>query len=194
MRSGPLGWLGDIDGGIKTIYRYIKPLFSVSSLIGLLVFLLIISWFGNSRLRYSGQPTRLVPSNVDSSRSSVTWENMWQKEEEALWEWLQDRTGLRDGLSFPTRLDSDNAHSTKQDQESWRKILSGTKSEAANTREIEWAIKLTEERLDLLKRKVRVAKQSNKQSARTSPITTNNDDGAILTDEEVAQLDRVLQS
>lgn len=76
----------------------------------------------------------------------AAYEEMWRREESELWEWLEDRVGsgrLRDIGKMPIE-----AKSTEE----------RLRSEKMEQREIDNAIKVTEERLRVLKESVRKKK------------------------------------
>ena len=134
-----------------------KPLFTLQSLVGLLVFLLIISWFGNSRHRNISPTHGFAISKSDSAQRIAAYEEIWRSEEAALWEWLEERVGLGDGWAFPTEVNHRNADRSRHGEAGRQKVLDGEAQESGSMseREVEWAIKLTEEKLKLLKQKVR---------------------------------------
>jgi hypothetical protein len=133
---GILGPVADIFG----------PLFTGNMVYGLLVGLLVTAWFG------FGFPTR------SSSRSSqlgfittpervAAYEEMWRQEESELWEWLEDRVGmssLRDPGQMP--IESKNIRDKVGDEK-----MEGWKVDAA--------IRVTEEKLNVLKDSVAAKKK-----------------------------------
>ena len=161
---------------INAIVRRVKPLFSVYSIVVGLLFLLTIAWFGNARVRRVGPP--FPPSRIGingkvpyASRVTV-WEDLWLNEEEALWEWLQDRTGLAEGFAFPlpsSSSDHDNSDAPGSAPRSGR-----SRKRSNNDRDLQWAIKITEDRLALLKEKVG-GSQETKSTAKPSSLPTPHD-------------------
>ena len=157
------GPLEPIHKIVVTAIETCKPLLSLQSLVGLLVFLLIISWFGNSRHRNSPTQPSFLSIRPSTSQRIIAYEEIWRSEEAALWEWLEDRVGMGDGRTFPTDMGRGNADMSKLAEADRSRILGavGEQAKSMSEREIDWAIKLTEERLELLKRRVQKGKRSN---------------------------------
>ncbi|RKF58743.1 putative membrane protein C20F10.07 [Erysiphe neolycopersici] len=132
----------------------LRPLLTGNIMYGLLVGLLVASWFRFGLVKngsdvpeahWHGSPERLA-----------AYEEIWRKEESELWKWLEDRVGmelLRDIDSMPIerrRMD--------------RKLQEET---LMQEREIEDAIKVTEERLQVLKKSYEeVRAKKNEQNLR----------------------------
>lgn len=93
------GPLEPVRGLLEPIVSIFKPFISTQLIIGVLVLLLAQSWFFGSGRRNTGvgypltQPERLA-----------AYEAMWQREEAELWDWLEGRVGLEDGI--PKQQDS----------------------------------------------------------------------------------------
>lgn len=123
----------------------IMPLLTGNVVYGLLVGLLVAAWFGfgftsrpvprhfGHELGYFGYPDRLA-----------AYEEIWRREESELWEWLEERVGL-DRLSEGTVL-----HARKRTVEP-RTLEEKLREERMDEREIREAIKVTEEKLNVLK-------------------------------------------
>ena len=158
-RSDASNWgpLEPLHRQISPIFQTCKPLFSLQSLVGLLAFLLIISFFGKSRHRSTGMHPGFVPSTFDSAQKLAAYEELWRSEEAALWEWLEARVGMGDGRAFPSDFGDGNADRSKDAESARDRVLKGAHSESRSMseREIERAIQLTEEKLMLLKKQVR---------------------------------------
>jgi len=93
------GPLEPVRGLLEPIVSIFKPFISTQLVIGVLVLLLAQSWLFGSGRRNTGvgypltQPERLA-----------AYEAMWQREEADLWDWLEGRVGLEDGI--PKQQDS----------------------------------------------------------------------------------------
>lgn len=129
-------------------------MFSVYSIIVVLLFLLTVTWFGNSRVRHTRSlfpGSRIgADSKIPYASRIAAWEDTWLSEEEALWEWLQDRTGLAEGFSFP--VPSSSGHESRVTPGS-TSFSTRSRKRSTNNRDLQWAIKITEDRLALLKQK-----------------------------------------
>ena len=120
------------------------PLLSGNVVYGLLVGLLVASWFGfgfNNRastrayghdLGFYGYPDRVA-----------AYEEMWRREESEVWEWLEERVGL-------DRL-GDGAMPTRKRVTEARTVDEKLREDRMDEREIKEAIKVTEEKLKVLK-------------------------------------------
>jgi len=183
------GILEPVRGIFGPVMEPVVPLFTVRSLCGLLLFLLVVSWFRNSRFRVvnKGAQTPVgVPLSASSSprgwlgrpkRSAgvdiagigrypmaTAYEDLWREEESLLWEWLEERTGLREGIAFGGDGERGNADDSMRARERRQKVLEGAGSErndklaqeveGMGRREVEHAIRLTEEKLRRLRRVV----------------------------------------
>jgi hypothetical protein len=119
----------------------IRPILTGNVVYGLLVGLLVATWFGfGSRqavvpygrdLGFTGYPQRLA-----------AYEEMWRQEEGDLWEWIEERAGL-------DRLSADPMEMRKAVEP--RTVEEKLREERMDEREIKEAIRVTEERLQVLK-------------------------------------------
>ncbi|KAF3910838.1 hypothetical protein ABW20_dc0105033 [Dactylellina cionopaga] len=76
---------------------------------------------------------------------------MWMREEAGLWEWLEDRAGVAEALGFEARVGARYAKEGKKMAEEIRR-QSGEMDPRMVERQVDEAIKVTEERLAVLKR------------------------------------------
>jgi hypothetical protein len=149
------GLFEPVHGILGPIVDIVKPLLTGNILYGLLVGLLVASWFrfglsgkggGSGDLgAYFGTPERVA-----------AYEEIWRREESELWEWLEDRVGmdrLREVGKMPMEA----------------QMMQGRlKDERMDEREIDAAIKVTEEKLEVLKASVKKAKKAKKASSHGS--------------------------
>ena len=172
------GLFEPVHGVLGPVVDTCAPLFNAHGLIGLLTFLLIISWFRNSRLRYAG------PADSSNARLALSaperiaaYEQLWMAEEEALWHWLEARVGLPEDMMLPVgnahgRRDGDvKAEAVRRDvlkgKKTGRGGGNGGNVKPMGEREVEWAIGVTEEKLKALKDVVSRSKR-DKDAARSS--------------------------
>ncbi|CZR65635.1 related to GRAM domain-containing protein 2 [Phialocephala subalpina] len=147
------GLLEPVRGIFGPLVDIVKPLLTGNILYGLLVGLLVASWFGFGfpgkgrgrndlgGLSYFGTPERVA-----------AYEEIWRREESELWEWLEDRVGtdrLRDVGKMPIEAQAIN-----------EKI----KDEKMDEREIDAAIRVTEEKLRVLKASIEKMKKKAENS------------------------------
>ncbi|GKT45708.1 membrane-anchored lipid-binding protein YSP2 [Colletotrichum spaethianum] len=134
------GPLEPVRGILEPILDIAKPLMTGNMMYGLLVGLLVATWFGfglpgrypTGDMRMYGYPDRLA-----------AYDEMWRREESELWEWLEERVGLErlhEG-SLPTRKRAIEPSTVEE----------RVREDRMDEREIEEAIKVTEEKLKVLK-------------------------------------------
>ncbi|KAI1499314.1 hypothetical protein F5X99DRAFT_390535 [Biscogniauxia marginata] len=157
---GPLEPLRGILGPIVDI---ITPVLTGNVVYGLLVGLLVATWFnfgsyGQPRgagygrdIGFAGYPDR-----------AIAYEEIWRREETDLWDWLEERVGLH-------RM-NDGAVPIRKRVVEPRTVEDKLREERMNEREVEEAIKVTEEKLQVL-RSVMNRKIDPKSSAQGKPST-----------------------
>lgn len=133
-----------LHGILGPVLDILMPLLTGNVVYGLLVGLLVASWFGfgfNNRastrayghdLGFYGYPDRVA-----------AYEEMWRREESEVWEWLEERVGL-------DRL-GDGAMPTRKRVAEARTVDEKLREDRMDEREIKEAIKVTEEKLKVLK-------------------------------------------
>ncbi|KAK2730018.1 gram domain-containing protein [Colletotrichum kahawae] len=134
------GPLEPVRGILEPILDIVKPLITGNMMYGLLVGLLVATWFGfglpgrqpSSDMRMYGYPDRLA-----------AYDEIWRREESELWEWLEERVGLE-------RLHDPNISTRKRAMEPIT-VEERVREDRMDEREIEEAIKVTEEKLKVLK-------------------------------------------
>ncbi|KAI1437219.1 hypothetical protein GGR50DRAFT_646751 [Xylaria sp. CBS 124048] len=125
------------------IFDILRPVITGNMVYGLLVGLLVATWFGfgfNSQPRsvgygdiaYSGYPAR-----------AIAYDELWNREEGDLWDWLEERVGLY-------RMNEGAIPLRKRVTEP-RTLEAKLQAERMNEREVKEAIRITEEKLDILK-------------------------------------------
>lgn len=134
--------------------------FSGAITVATIVVLLCIIWF--RRPVVGGGPSgALGELGYSGSVRLAAYEEMWRKEESELWSWLEDRVGI-DGLTF---RDDDWEQTGKkgygrtakakakerQQMLGSREVESRLREERMSEREMEDAIRVTQDRLDVLK-------------------------------------------
>lgn len=108
---------------------------------GLLVGLLVAAWFGWGR----GTSGRSDMAFYSTPERIAAYEEIWRREESELWEWLEERVGM-------DRLSSNAANVGQRFRAAEaRNIEEKLRSEKVSEREIEIALKVTEEKLKILK-------------------------------------------
>ncbi len=138
------GVLEPVHGLVGPVVDIVGPLLTGNVMYGLLVGLLVASWFRfgftnrqaprhyGQDLGYLAYPDRLA-----------AYEEMWRREESELWEWLEERVGL-------DRLNDGQLHNRKKVLEP-RTVEEKLREDRMDDREIREAIKVTEDKLIVLK-------------------------------------------
>jgi hypothetical protein len=130
---------------------------------GLLVGLLVASWF---KFGTSGIGRGSDVGFVGTADRIAAYEEIWRREESELWEWLENRAGM-DTLRDAVRMQSEA-----------RVIDDRLRDEKMQNREMDDAIRVTEEKLRLFKAvvdkdkaKKQVKKDTQKDGLKTEPRT-----------------------
>ena len=163
-----------LHGVLGPVADIAAPLISSNMIIGFLVFLLLISWFRGPKARRAGGQVS-VPFMAGPERM-VAYEEMWRTEESELWDWLEERLGIA-GIPYP----NSNSHKSSADETDKRRRASRSKGfkaklaeVAMNEQEVDYAIAITEEKLEALKAAVQ-KKKREKQVSSTADEQPNHD-------------------
>lgn len=129
------GLFEPLHGIFGPVFDIIKPLLTSNIMYGILVGLLVASWFGFGRYGSNSQNMTMFgsPDRV------AAYEEIWRREESELWDWLDDRVGM-------DRLRDVGSMRAEKQQFDVR-----LKDERMERREVENAVKVTEEKLRVLK-------------------------------------------
>ncbi|PGG98735.1 hypothetical protein GX51_06666 [Blastomyces parvus] len=156
------GMLEPLRGLLGPIVNIFKPFWSGNVAAGVIAIVLVMVWFR------SPPPSRLGPSGVGSPLLSiperiVAYEELWQREESELWNWLEERVGM-DGLAYPVvnpfpssdkgdKADRSRTERQRQKQRlmSEKELEARLRNEKMTKREMENAISMTQQRLEMLK-------------------------------------------
>jgi hypothetical protein len=161
------GLLEPFRGILGPVVGIFRP-FAGTMAVATIVFLLCIIWFRRPVLG----PTGVGYPSYPSSARLAAYEEMWRKEESELWSWLENRVGLDVlALKDESNLRGKKVASVlaaKVRAKERQKILRGRDMEARlreermTEREMEDAIRVTQERLDVLKGVVEKKKSGRK--------------------------------
>ncbi|KAJ9664309.1 hypothetical protein H2198_000238 [Neophaeococcomyces mojaviensis] len=148
---GPLDFLRPLLGPIVAPAR---PFVKMETIVTILAFMVLWMWF---RGPTAGSSAAL--SRSQRLQHMTVYDDLWRREESELWEWLQDRAGvdgslLRDRLKDQASLDKDSKQKAKQRQRLLRSkdIQIKLGEEKKSRKEMEEAVRVTQERLDMLQR------------------------------------------
>jgi len=147
------GVLEPLHGILGPLVDMVRPLGSANMVYGLLVGLLVAAWFG---FGYRGQE-RELGSVWSSPERIVAYEEIWRREESELWEWLETRVGM-------DRV-QDGSGGWAGNEDVKRGIEDRLGEEGASDKEVEVAIKVTEEKLRALKGAMERKRRSGERRA-----------------------------
>ncbi|KAK7927114.1 hypothetical protein PG985_004112 [Apiospora marii] len=143
-KSPDWGLFEPLRGILGPIFDMLKPILTGNVVYGLLVGLLVASWFGfGFNPRQSGPGYGHGLGFANHAERIVAYEEIWRREESDLWDWLEERVGLH-------RMNEGAMPIRKRVVEP-RSVEEKIREERMNEREIEEAIRVTEEKLQMLK-------------------------------------------
>lgn len=144
-------------GLLEPLHGLLGPFATSQTVIAVLFALLLYSWINPPARKGAGIgfPGYTPPERV------AAYEEMWRREENNLWDWLEDRVGL-EGVYAPS-LDVEKGE--RQKVLSSRKMGKKLEDERMNERQMDSAIKVTEQRLSALKDAVARKKERKSKKA-----------------------------
>jgi hypothetical protein len=150
------GLFEPLRGTFGPIVTIMKPLASSMATTTIILLLCTICF----RRPLYDPPGALSRTGQTRSARVAAYDEMWQREESDLWSWLEDRVGV-DDLSWKkalnSRLNRTPGRTAKAKAKDRQKALASTdletrlREERMSEREMEDAIRVTEERLEVLK-------------------------------------------
>lgn len=105
---------------------------------------------------------------MSSPERIAAYEEIWRREESSLWDWLEERIGM-ESMAYPKSSEGSDHEAVnrarKQREQSLkhRDMDAKIADEAMNEREFAYAIKVTEERLEMLKHAVQKKSKKKKE-------------------------------
>ena len=134
-------------GPVVSIAQPLMNSYVAFSVIGLL---LIMLWF---RKPVSGGEVGFAGGRLaNPAQRFAAYEEMWRKEESELWDWLEDRIGM--DLLSDTSTGRVKKQAVSKSRTKSKNIEAKLREERMSEREIEDAIRVTQERLQVLQRAV----------------------------------------
>ncbi|KAK4125979.1 hypothetical protein N657DRAFT_591897 [Parathielavia appendiculata] len=126
---------------LSPVVDTIRSILTGNVVYGLLVGLLVASWFGFGTRQGAPLYTH-DPAYANAPQRLAAYEEMWRREESDLWRWIEERAGLeRLGTDPPLRKRSVDP----------RTVEERLREERMDERELREAIRVTEEHLEVLK-------------------------------------------
>lgn len=154
------GLLEPVRPLLSPFVNTLTPILTGNVVYGLLVGLLVATWFGfgtNSRSGKHGQEL----GYLNYPERMAAYEEMWKREESELWNWLEERVGLERLNGDAPRVQSKR----KVVSVSPRAIQDRIRKGGMDERELREAIRVTEEKLEVLRGVVEGEKEVEQQPA-----------------------------
>lgn len=137
------GLLEPVRGILEPIVDILKPILTGNIVYGLLVGLLVATWFGFG-FTPSKSPQSFGPEpSIYNPYRLAAYDEMWRREDSELWGWLEERVSL-ERLS----IEKSNARRREADPRTLEEKL---REERMDEREVQEAIRVTEEKLKVLR-------------------------------------------
>lgn len=158
-----LGALKPLRGILGPVLDIFSSLVSKNMVIGFLSVLVILTWLWSSTPTSRG---RKELQGMSTPERLAAYEEIWRREENSLWDWLEERIGM-EGVAYPTSRAVDQealqkARNQREQSLKYRHFEAHVVDETINEREFTLAIKAMEQRLDELKLAVK-RREENKQ-------------------------------
>lgn len=149
------GLLEPLRGPLGPVVDMARPILKTEILIGILFLMVIMLWM-------RGTPGRGDLTGPSRSNRLAAYEEIWRKEESDLWDWLESRANV-DAISYQKGASAIENERTvqRQKQKQRQKALKGKdvagklREEKMAEKEVEEAIRVTRERLEVLEGVVR---------------------------------------
>jgi hypothetical protein len=140
------GMFDPIRSLLGPVADILEAIFTPQIIIPLMGALLIYSWF------FRGASTAVGPNQWSVAQRQAAYDEIWRHEESELWKWLEDRVAL------------DRVQASVATGRTYQNDNSQVRMPPANMkeREMDEAIRITEERLKVLKQKVEKDKAKTK--------------------------------
>ncbi|KAL9043483.1 MAG: hypothetical protein Q9214_003333 [Letrouitia sp. 1 TL-2023] len=154
------GLFEPLHGFVSPIADIISPLINSNTIIIFLLFLLLISWFKGPKARRAGGGGDVGLSLMSTPERMAAYDEMWRVEENELWNWLDERMGMHETsyLSPKSKMPVSETRAPRS-QQKHKSARAKRVEDAMNEREVDYAIRVTEERLEQLKAAVRRRRQ-----------------------------------
>lgn len=151
------GVLEPVHAVLKPVISILSPFLTSQVVIAVLTALLLYTWLNPPGLR--GSMSISLPGRTSPERLAA-YEEIWRREESSLWDWLETRVGL-ENIYVPS---GDGAQMNRQRILASRNMGKKVGDERMSERQINDAIRITEERLEALK--VAVGRQREEKSTK----------------------------
>ncbi|KAI4172322.1 MAG: hypothetical protein LQ343_003580 [Gyalolechia ehrenbergii] len=151
QESSDWGLLEPLHGILGPVVDPVSSLITSNMIIGFLILLLLLGWFRGPKIGHAGSqvafPTKSSPERV------AAYEEIWRTEENELWKWLEERMGM-EGASYPTAGVHQSPAEIRRQRGQYvqsQGFKAKMAEEKMSEREVDHAIRVTEEKLEALK-------------------------------------------
>lgn len=147
------GLLEPLHGVLGPFVGISRSFVSANMIIGFLLLFIMISWLRGPRTSPKGQ---LGLPGLSSPERIAAYDEIWRREESDLWDWLEERISM-EGMAYPASSRSQDQDAVKKARTQREKSLKGQgmqarlAAESMKERDVDHAIRVTEERLQELK-------------------------------------------
>ncbi|KAH6607739.1 gram domain containing [Trichoderma cornu-damae] len=129
---------------LEPVVDIVKPILTGNVVYGLLVGLLVATWFGFGRAPGNKSPASLAPdASIYNPYRLAAYDEMWRREDSELWDWLEERVSLE-------RLSVEKSNARRREADP-RTLEERLREERMDEREVQEAIRVTEEKLKVLR-------------------------------------------
>ncbi|KAI1626757.1 hypothetical protein EDD37DRAFT_228660 [Exophiala viscosa] len=152
------GLLEPLRGPLQPVTDILRPVLTMQVVVGVLTFMVVLLW-----LRGPARGTQLGPySGLSHSKRIAAYDSIWAEEQTEFWDWLEARASVdtvmlrpKSGASTGTsKADAKSAakqiQKRKQRSKAVNDVEAKMREEKVGQREMEDAIKITRERLQVL--------------------------------------------
>lgn len=133
------GLFEPVRGLLGPVADIVESIFTPQIIITILGALLMYSWF------FRGASTAVGPNHWSVAQRQIAYDEIWRHEESELWKWLEDRVAM-------DRVHTAVASNRKSEPDQPLQVRIQPKD--MQEREMDEAIRVTEQRLNVLKKKV----------------------------------------
>lgn len=165
-RAAKWGILAPLYGPLNPVVSIFQPLLSGNLALGVIILLLCTLWLRSPSQPPSGSLGGRFPISSMPERH-VAYEELWQREESELWNWLEERVGL-DGSAFPA---TNKGYPGARNPEA-KEFTARFRDERMTQREVEDAIRITQQRLQTLQHVVERQKDDDRRLTEQSQSNT----------------------
>lgn len=160
------GALEPLHAPLSAVGGALRPLLTGNIAVIVILILVILSWF-----RSPSAPAKSVhPAHLSLRERFSLYEDLWLRQESELWEWLEERTGLKDESYLLNNVEprQQNLRARKQRANAERTLDAHMDEGKMSQQEMEEALRLTQARLEVLQSAI-------KKRSSSTPDTKKSD-------------------